>query len=148
MLAKNPESVGTNVSMFNAEQKAMFDYVMALHEAYTENEPRIIFDDVPAGTGKTYVFNISLQAFRSQGSIALAVASIGTALLLLNGGRTSHPMFRIPVRIENNSVCSLRHLCTEWWSYRKSPCAEKFFYFITFASEGGTKCLIKTFIAC
>jgi hypothetical protein len=49
-----------------------------------------------------------LNSIRSQGKIALAVASSGIASLLLPGGRTPHSSFKIPLEISKNSMCSIK----------------------------------------
>ena len=51
------------------------------------------------GTGKTFLYNILLSSVRANRGIALAVASSGIAALLLEGGRTAHSRFQIPIRI-------------------------------------------------
>ncbi|XP_076059355.1 ATP-dependent DNA helicase Pif1-like [Oratosquilla oratoria] len=56
-----------------------------------------IFLDAPGGTGKSFVLNLILDAVRSKGKVALAVASSGIAATVLQGGRTAHNMFKIPL---------------------------------------------------
>ncbi|SAL98743.1 hypothetical protein [Absidia glauca] len=68
---------------------------------------KLFFVDGPGGTGKTYLFNSLLQRVRQDGSIALAAASSGTAALLLNGGRTAHSMFKVPLDVDDNTTCSI-----------------------------------------
>ena len=46
-------------------------------------------------------------ALRSQGEIVLNVASSGIAALLLEGGRTAHSKFAIPINIVEDSVCNI-----------------------------------------
>ena len=93
-----------NYERLNVDQKAVFD--VAIHAV--ENQlPKCLFIDAPGGTGKTFVFNTILAAVRSKGRIALAVASSGIASLLLNGGRTAHSRFKIPIAINETSVCSI-----------------------------------------
>jgi hypothetical protein len=40
--------------------------------------------------------------------IALATASSGCAANNMPGGRTAHSRFKIPLKIENNSVCNIK----------------------------------------
>jgi ATP-dependent DNA helicase PIF1 len=65
------------------------------------------FVDDPAGTGKTFLYNILLANIRLHGDIAIAVASSGIAALLLNGGRTAHSRFKIPLKIDEFSTCNI-----------------------------------------
>ena len=41
------------------------------------------------------------------GKIAIAVASPGIATEIIEGGRTAHSRFKIPIPISKNSVCSI-----------------------------------------
>ncbi|OAQ29954.1 hypothetical protein K457DRAFT_1774401 [Linnemannia elongata AG-77] len=67
------------------------------------------FIDGPAGTGKTFLHSLILSMVRSIRHIALAVAGSGIAELLLQGGRTAHSRFKIPVPTHEDSVCSVNH---------------------------------------
>uniref|UniRef100_A0A0A8ZWF2 ATP-dependent DNA helicase n=1 Tax=Arundo donax TaxID=35708 RepID=A0A0A8ZWF2_ARUDO len=60
------------------------------------------------GTGKTFLWNTLLNSIRGRGNIALAVASSGIAALLLPGGRTPHSRFKIPLNIQEHSVCAIK----------------------------------------
>lgn len=64
-----------------------------------------VFLHGPAGTGKTFVYNTICNYFRSHAKIVLCVASSGIASLLLSGGRTSHFRFKIPISINETSLC-------------------------------------------
>lgn len=44
---------------------------------------------------------------RTSGHVALAVASSGIAALLLEGGRTAHSQFKIPIPIQRDSLCRI-----------------------------------------
>ena len=48
-----------------------------------------------------------LATVRGLGKIALAVASSGIAAELLEGGRTAHSRFKIPIPINESSVCNI-----------------------------------------
>lgn len=67
----------------------------------------LFFLDGPGGTGKTFVYNTILAKIRSIGNIALAVASSGIAAELLEGGRTAHSRFKIPIPILETSTCNI-----------------------------------------
>jgi len=72
----------------------------------------VFFIDGPAGTGKTYLYTLLLSMVRSNEDVALAVASSGIAALLLPGGRMAHSRFKIPIPINEISVCSIGHRST------------------------------------
>ena len=75
--------------------------------AIDSNIGGLFFIDGAGGTGKTFIENLLLAYVRSRGDIALAVASSGIADLLLDGGRTSHSRFRIPIEIHSESQCTI-----------------------------------------
>jgi hypothetical protein len=62
----------------------------------------------PGGTGKTFVYNTVCHTLRAQGKVVLCVASSGIAALLLDGGRTSHSRFKIPIQVHESSTCSIK----------------------------------------
>jgi ATP-dependent DNA helicase PIF1 len=67
-----------------------------------------IFVEGYGGTGKTYLWKAITTKLRSEGKIVLAVASCGIAALLLQGGRTAHSRFRIPLNITEESTCEIK----------------------------------------
>jgi len=60
------------------------------------------------GGGKTYLCNTIAAAVRSKTKVALCVASSGIAALLLDGGRTAHSCFKIPISLHVTSSCNLK----------------------------------------
>ena len=60
------------------------------------------------GTGKTYLWKAITTKLRSEGKIVLAVASSGIAALLLQGGRTAHSRFHIPLNLTDESTCDIK----------------------------------------
>jgi hypothetical protein len=88
------------VPQLNLEQRAVYDNVMAAvnHSAF--------FVDGLGGTGKTFLYSCLLSTVRAQGWVAIVVASFGIAALLLDGGRTAHSRFKIPVQgLNSTSTC-------------------------------------------
>ncbi|GKA34770.1 ATP-dependent DNA helicase PIF1-like protein [Tanacetum coccineum] len=59
------------------------------------------------GTGKTYLYKTMLAALRSKGEIVLNVASRGIAALLIEGGRTTHSRFAIPINVVKDLMCHI-----------------------------------------
>jgi hypothetical protein len=90
--------------MANEDQRIILD---AITSAVDNDSGQLFFLDGPGGTGKTFVENLLLARVRSQGYVALAVASSGISAILLDGGRTSHSRFKIPIDINSDSICSI-----------------------------------------
>lgn len=90
----------------NPEQRTVYDTLLS---SITNKEGKVFFLDAPGGTGKTFLINLLLSKVRSSGSIALAVASSGIAATLLEGGRTAHATFKLPLNVRDNStnVCHI-----------------------------------------
>jgi hypothetical protein len=88
------------VSQLNPEQRAVYDNVMAAIDR------RAFFVDGLGDTSKTFLYSCLLSTVRAKGRVAIAVASSSIAALLLDGGRTAHSRFKIPVQgLNNTSTC-------------------------------------------
>nr|AAK54292.1 putative helicase [Oryza sativa Japonica Group] len=57
---------------------------------------------------KTYLWKAITTRLRSEGKIVLAVASSGVAALLLQGGRTAHSAFNIPINLTDEYTCFIK----------------------------------------
>jgi hypothetical protein len=90
---------------FNVEQRSIFDAVI---DSVTHSKRKVFFLHSAGGGRKTYVCNTIAAAVRSQNKVALCVASSGIAALLLDGGRTAHSRFKIPIPALNDSSCSIK----------------------------------------
>ena len=88
----------------NDQQKQVLDSVTS---ALAIGDGGLFFLDGPGGMGKTFVESLLLAHVRAQGQVALAVASSGIASILLEGGRTSHSRFKIPIDIHSESICTI-----------------------------------------
>jgi hypothetical protein len=92
-----------NVSLLNDDQRVIYNAILqAIADANG-----CFFVDGPGGTGKTFLYNTLLATVRSSGEIAIAVASSGIAALLMMGGRTAHSQFKIPLKLNESSTCSI-----------------------------------------
>ena len=100
------ESVQDNVHLLNADQLRIYYAIMKCVEDH-EVGAKVFFIDGPGGTGKTFLYNTLLTKVRGRGEIALAMASSGIAALLLNGGRTVHSRMKVPLSINEHSVCNI-----------------------------------------
>ena len=58
------------------------------------------------GFGKTWLDEIILYFTRGQGHLALGMASSGIAALLLEGARTVHSRLKVPLEVDDESMCS------------------------------------------
>ncbi|XP_076905905.1 uncharacterized protein LOC143561816 [Bidens hawaiensis] len=72
------------------------------------NEELAYDTEVMTGTGKTFLWKTLSASIRSKRKIVLNVASIGITSLLLEGGRTAHYRFLIPINLTEDSTCSIK----------------------------------------
>ncbi|CDF35745.1 ATP dependant DNA Helicase Pif1 [Chondrus crispus] len=71
----------------------------------TQNS-RLFFLDAPGGTGKTFVLSAIQDFLRSRRKQVIAVATSAVAAVLLDGGRTAHSVFKIPIPVSAESTCN------------------------------------------
>ncbi|KAD4385908.1 hypothetical protein E3N88_26077 [Mikania micrantha] len=91
--------------LLNPVQRNVFDEIMM----HVDNDlSGVFFIDGPGGTGKTFFYKALLAEVRSRGLIALATASSGAAANNMPGGRTAHSRFKIPINLDNNSLCNIK----------------------------------------
>ncbi|XP_022008025.1 uncharacterized protein LOC110907339 [Helianthus annuus] len=93
------------IDELNSDQRRVFDEIMAHVD---NNRPGVFFIDGPGGTGKTFLYKALLAQVRSRGLIALATTSSGAAANNMPGGRTAHSRFKIPICVDNNSMCNIK----------------------------------------
>ena len=101
------EAHDPNLLPFNESQALVYNTIRDAAFQANLQGPRIFFIDGPGGTGKTFVFNALLDCARQSGNIAIAVASSGTAALLLKGERTAHSTFKIPLEVTTTTMCDM-----------------------------------------
>jgi len=97
--------VTQNLQLFNQEQTNVFNAVMG---SVNDTLGKTLFIHSAGGCGKTFVCNTIAAAVRSQNQVALCVASSGIASLLLEGGRTAHSTFKIPIPITDTSIAGVK----------------------------------------
>ena len=68
----------------------------------------LFFIHAAGGCGKTFLCNTIAAEVRRRGQVALCMASSGIAALLLDGRRTSHLCFKIPMPVLEDSVAGLK----------------------------------------
>ncbi|XP_073300535.1 uncharacterized protein [Primulina huaijiensis] len=94
-----------SIECLNAQQKIAFDTII---ESITHNQSKIFFIDGPGGTGKTFLYRSMLAHLRKMGKSIIAVATSGIAATLLQGGRTVHSNFLIPLRQTASTLCQIK----------------------------------------
>ncbi|XP_017247877.2 uncharacterized protein LOC108219103 [Daucus carota subsp. sativus] len=104
-----------------AEMKAEHEKLIANCNEEQINVYRAVLDSVQGnqgglfflywsgGCGKTYVWRTLIAKLRSEGQIVLPVATSGIAATLLPGGRTTHSRFKIPIILDEFSLCNIGH---------------------------------------
>lgn len=96
------------LQQLTADQKEVYDSFMTLvadrHKLTSETDNNMMFVDAPGGTGKTFIINLILATIRSTGKIVLATASSGIAATLLQGGRTIHSTFKVPLNVDKQDA--------------------------------------------
>ena len=99
--------VAENESKLVDDQRRVYTTIL---DSARKNTGGIFFIDAPWGTGKTFVINLLLASVRKQKCVALAVASSGIAATLLDGGRTAHSTFKLPLNINfaETAVCNIK----------------------------------------
>ncbi|KAL6865420.1 hypothetical protein ACP4OV_016571 [Aristida adscensionis] len=90
-------------STSNIEQRLAFDKIL---DHVLQKKGKVFFIDGPGGTGKTHLYKALLAKVRSMGLIAIATATSGIAASIIPGGRTAHCRFKIPVNIQDNTMCN------------------------------------------
>jgi ATP-dependent DNA helicase PIF1 len=72
------------------------------------NNPNFYFVSRHGGTRKTFLWNAIVSYLRAIRKIVLIVASLGVSSLLLPNGRTTHSRFRIPIDLDQVSMCDIK----------------------------------------
>ena len=97
-------------NLLNIDQKKIYNSIIQTLENEIENATQtVFFVDGPGGYGKTFLFNMLLAKVRLNNEIAIAVATSGIAALLLDGGRTAHSRFKIPIKITETSTLNISY---------------------------------------
>ncbi|XP_063945878.1 uncharacterized protein LOC108212277 [Daucus carota subsp. sativus] len=92
------------LSTINDEQLNVYNAIL---ESVGKNEGGLYFVHGSGGCGKTFLWRTLISKLRSQGDIVLPVASSGIAATLMPRGRTAHSRFKIPIVLDELSVCAI-----------------------------------------
>ena len=85
------------------DQKICFDTIIKNITEHPESAQFLI--QRPVGTGKTFFYKTLCNYLRAQKKIVLCVASSGIAALFLPGRMISHSRFKIPLIVNEDSIC-------------------------------------------
>ena len=94
-----------SVKLLNKEQREIFELVTGNLRSSTGQQFCL---DAPAGCGKTFLFNLLAYFVRMTGGICLCLASTGIAAENMEGGRTAHSRFKLPIPVMEDSVCGIK----------------------------------------
>ncbi|CAI9715625.1 ATP-dependent DNA helicase pif1 [Octopus vulgaris] len=88
------------------EQREIYNEII---DSVRLNQGKLFFLNAPGGTGKTFVINLILAKLRAERRFVIACASSGIAATLLQGGRTAHGAFKLPMDIgkKDNPICNI-----------------------------------------
>ncbi|GFV23891.1 ATP-dependent DNA helicase [Trichonephila clavipes] len=76
--------------------------VTQMKDNNVDNWSQCNFLHSPGGTGKTFLINLLLAKIRCDRSIAITVASSGIAATLIDGGKTTHSAFKLPLNLHHS----------------------------------------------
>lgn len=90
-------------SQFSDEQSAAASLILA---AVENGKGGIFYIQASGGCGKSFWANGVCAALRVAGYKPIVVAASGLAATVLDGGRTAHSVFGIPLEVDEHSWCS------------------------------------------
>ncbi|XP_056855468.1 uncharacterized protein LOC108807616 [Raphanus sativus] len=93
-----------DIGKLTDEQRNIYEEIV---DAVVNEKGGVFFVYGFGGTGKTFLWRLLSAAIRCRGEICLNTASSGIASLLLQGGRTAHSRFGIPINPDEFSTCTL-----------------------------------------
>ncbi|XP_063941193.1 uncharacterized protein LOC135149410 [Daucus carota subsp. sativus] len=88
----------------NDEQLNVYNSIL---DSVGKNKGGLFFVHGSGGCGKTFLWRTLISKLRSQADIVLPAASSGIAATLMPGGRTTHSRFKIPIVLDEFSVCGI-----------------------------------------
>ena len=98
--------VSENEPLLNKSQAIMLEDIY--QAVLGNNIEKSFVVNSPGGYGKTFAFTVLAAKLRCEGKIVLNVATTGLAAQNLQGGRTAHSRFKIPIPIHEDSTCGIK----------------------------------------
>ena len=93
------------IQTLNVEQRAEF-YLIMNHVG--KKVGHVFFVDGPGGTGKIYLYKALVAKVCSMNLIAIGTTTSGIAASIMPRGCIAHSRFKIPIKLDNNTVCNFR----------------------------------------
>ncbi|CAI9734634.1 ATP-dependent DNA helicase [Octopus vulgaris] len=105
-IAKLTETITQDEPRLLPEQRKIYNEIL---DSVRLNQGKLFFLNAPGGTGKTFLINLILAKLRAERRSAIACASSGFVATLLQGGRTAHCAFKLPMDIgkKDNPICNI-----------------------------------------
>ena len=101
-----PENCQANEIKLNDEQIIFYNKIL---QSVNNEDGKLFFIDAPAGTRKTFLINLLLAKIKMANKEHTAVASSGIAATLLLNCRTAHSIVKIPIQLNEDSICSIKN---------------------------------------
>ena len=92
------------ISSCTDEQLDIYNRII---KSVENDEGGLFFVHGSGGCGKTFLWKTVITKLRSESKIVLPVASSGIAATLMPGGRTAHSRFKIPIILDEYSMCNI-----------------------------------------
>ena len=73
-----------------------------------DDENKLVHIHGPGGSGKNYLHNVSINVLQKQGVKVLPVAWTDIAAILLKGEQKVHSAFRLPLNMNENTICDIK----------------------------------------
>jgi hypothetical protein len=89
------------VHNLNMEQLSGFKEII---DHVINRKARVFFVDDPGGIGKTFLYRCLIATIHLEGLIAVATATSGIAASIMPSGRTTHSVFKMPIKISDGSI--------------------------------------------
>ena len=107
--SKQIRFVNSWMPLLNQDQSLICEEIyQAIHAPISQKCLKIHIINSPGGYGKTLLLKVLAAKIRSEGGVVICVASTGLAAQNLEGGRTAHSRFKIPIDILEDSTCSIK----------------------------------------
>ena len=91
-------------TILNPEQLITYSIILDLINSGTSG---VFFIDGPRGTRKIFLYRALLATTKSRQMILIAMATIGITSFIILGVQTSHSRFKIPINVDNSSLCNI-----------------------------------------